>query len=542
MADVDVPDVRGVRPDIAQSWHRVGLSGLDPAGAFDRLVPAEVDLESPLVVGAAPVLDELEAGLSGSGYLTVLVDRDCRVVRRWFDDVAARESFDDLNIVHGARLDEDTIGTSALGTVMETRHGMVVNGPEHFVEPLRAFSCYGHPIRHPVTRRIEGVLDISSVVDRASPLLPPLIERAVHDVEQRLLDRSRTSEKNLLWAFQAASRQRRRAVVAIGDDLVLSNRTASDLLGPSDVALMRALAEDPCQGDRTSIALTLQSGEDVAVEVLRVGGARDGLLLSIDLRGQARPRGPATPTTSTAPVLVTGPPGSGRSTRALELACRRPVTVLPASDVLVRGEQPWAADLDAAVRRGVGTVCVDGIDLLPDPLLDLVARAVDRPGRPALVLTSGPVDDLVGRAAALAGTATTREVLLPLSARRQDVPELAASMLRQVAPGSSLHLTPGTVRTLAAQPWPGNLRELRAVLEHAASRRSSGGLTPDDLPEQYRTARSSEHLAPLAQAERDVIVTALRACDGNKARAARDLGLSRTTLYARMRALHVTTY
>ena len=102
-----------------------------------------------------------------------------------------------------------------------------------------------------------------------------------------------------------AGREQVDLLVAIGDDLVLSNRTASDLLGPSDVALMRALAEDPCQGDRTSIALTLQSGEDVAVEVLRVGGARDGLLLSIDLRGQARPRGPATPTTSTAPVLVT---------------------------------------------------------------------------------------------------------------------------------------------------------------------------------------------------------------------------------------------
>ncbi|MFY0406150.1 sigma-54-dependent Fis family transcriptional regulator [Solicola sp. PLA-1-18] len=540
---LDLPDARGVRPDIAQSWHRVALSGLDPAGAFDRLVPAEVDLQSSLVRGAAPVLDELEASLQGTGYLTVLVDRDCRIVRRWFDDADARESFDGLNIVLGANLDEDAIGTSALGTVMETRHGMVVNGPEHFVEPLRGFSCYGHPVRHPLTRRIEGVLDISSVVDRASPLLPPLIERAAHDVEQRLLEGSRTSEKNLLWAFQAASRQRRRAVVAIGEDLVLSNRTASDLLGPSDLALLRALAEDPCHADRSSLDLTLESGEAVAVEVLRVGGARDGLLLSIDLRDASRrvPL-PSPPVSSSAPVLVAGAPGTGRTTRATELACRQPVTVLTAADALVRGPTAWAADLDAAVRRGVGTVCVDGVDLLPDALVDLVGTAVDRPGRPALVLTSGPVDGLTGRAAALAGVATTREELLPLSARRQDVPELAATILRRVATCSSVHLTPGAVGALAAQPWPGNLRELEAVLVHAASQRSTGGLTVDDLPEQYRTARPTEPMAPLEQAERDVIVTALRAADGNKARAARALGVSRTTLYARMRGLRITTY
>jgi transcriptional regulator of acetoin/glycerol metabolism len=41
---------------------------------------------------------------------------------------------------------------------------------------------------------------------------------------------------------------------------------------------------------------------------------------------------------------------------------------------------------------------------------------------------------------------------------------------------------------------------------------------------------------------RDVIVATLRRCEGNKVKAARELGLSRTTLYARMKALRITTY
>ena len=47
-------------------------------------------------------------------------------------------------------------------------------------------------------------------------------------------------------------------------------------------------------------------------------------------------------------------------------------------------------------------------------------------------------------------------------------------------------------------------------------------------------------MAALEQAERDVIVTALRTAGGNKVRAARALGLSRTTLYARIRHLRIT--
>ncbi len=535
------------REDIALSWRRVSMTGLDPAAAFD-VQAHDVDPRSTLLVGATPVLEELEDGLKGSNYSTLLVDRDCRVVRRWFDDPRIESGLDALNVTLGASLIEENIGTNALGTAMVTRQAITINGREHFAESLKGFSCYGHPIRHPLTKRIEGVLDITAILAEASPLLPALISRAAHDIEQRLLDGSRASEKGLLAAFQGAAGLRRRAIVAIGEDIVLSNHAANDLLSPSDVALLRALVEEPQPKAHHTLELTLESGKAVSIEISRVSGARRGALLRVDVvsgdRARAvRNRSETTLTQVGAPRMVTGVPGTGRSTRARELAADRPpLKFMRPAAALLEGGAEWAAEFEQAMCRATGTVCVDGIDLLADELLDLVIDWVERERRPDLILTSGPVNGLAGRSATLAAMALNREELVPLAARRHDIPALAAAMLKDVAPGRQLHLAPSAAGALVVQAWPGNLRELKAVVHHLAQQRSVGALTIADLPEQYRSTAPEHRLTALDQAERDVIVDALRAANGNKVRAADELGMSRTTLYARMRSLRITSY
>ena len=171
-ADRTAGGAAAARPEIADSWHRASLAGVNQAGDFGRLVPGDVDPGSSLLVGAGPVLDELEASLAGTGFSTILGDRECRVVRRWFDDSRTEAGFDALNLREGASVLEETIGTNALGTAFETHLAVSVNGDEHFVETLRRFSCYGHPIRHPLTRRVEGVRDGTAPAPAASPLRP----------------------------------------------------------------------------------------------------------------------------------------------------------------------------------------------------------------------------------------------------------------------------------------------------------------------------------------------------------------------------------
>lgn len=533
------------REYIAESWRRSSLAGVERSGSFERLVPRDIDLKCSLVIGAAPVLDQLEASLTGTGFSTILGDREGRIVRRWDDDPRTREGLDELNIREGVSMLEEAIGTNGIGTAFETRHPVLIHASEHFASSLRHFSCYGHPIRHPLTRRIEGVLDISALAETASPLLPPLIARTVQDIEQRLLDGSRISEKSLLAAFQEASGRSKHAVLAVGEDIVMTNRAASSLLSSSDIALLRVLGEDPpARGDST-LRFTLETGRDADVTVTRVPGARRGVLLRVVERASGPHLTPPAmnpvkvPARSAAPTLVCGPPGTGRSTRAKERGAL-PTKVLHAATALLEGSAIWAQEFQSAMRRSSGCVVVEAIDLLSDELLDLVIDHVDRRSRPQLIFTSGPVEALTGRAASLAGTAIVRDELVPLASRRSEIPALATTMLAEVAASDDVHLTPGVVHALTAQDWPGNLPELKAVITHAAGRRSHGGIALSDLPEQYRVTSPGRSLTIRERAERDAIVGALRAYDGNKVQAARELGMSRTTLYTRIRQLRIT--
>jgi sigma-54 dependent transcriptional regulator, acetoin dehydrogenase operon transcriptional activator AcoR len=74
------------------------------------------------------------------------------------------------------------------------------------------------------------VLDISSLSNDANPLLRPVVEHAVRDIERRLHERSHATDVRLMAAYQEAALRTRSALVAFGDDMTVSNRTAQDLL------------------------------------------------------------------------------------------------------------------------------------------------------------------------------------------------------------------------------------------------------------------------------------------------------------------------
>lgn len=529
-----------LREPVAESWRRATLAGLQPGSAMDRIDTADVDRGSALLAAAAPVLDELNANLSGTKFSTLLVDRDGRVAHRWCGDHLTRRSFDNVGVDVGASLLEEVIGTNAPGTVLETRRGFAVHGSEHFAVALRRFSCYGHPIFHPATRRIEGVLDLSALVEEAHPLLPPLVARAVQDIEQRLLDRSRVSDKRLLAAFQTAG-NRRRPVMAIGQDLQIANQAALDLIGPTDQALLRMLAAD--LRDLTDVDVTLESGRTVRVHATRIGGAQGGALLELEPRTPVRVSAPTpAPSRPMAPVVVSGPPGSGRTTQARRIAVQAPLTVLTGASAVLDGPDAWIRDFGAITRSRQGSLIIDGIEHLDDDVLSLVAHHVASGHAPRVVLVCGDPEALTGRAAALVGDCTERIAMPALSLRMAELSDLVAEMLRTSGADPSLHFTPGAMRALACHGWPGNLRELRAVVDAVLTRRSSGGVVVDDLPAVYRSVEPHRPMAPIEKAEREVIVAALQATDGNKVKAAEHLGISRTTLYAKMRALRITVY
>ncbi|MGE5844160.1 MAG: sigma-54 interaction domain-containing protein, partial [Syntrophaceae bacterium] len=131
---------------------------------------------------------------------------------------------------------------------------------------------------------------------------------------------------------------------------------------------------------------------------------------------------------------------------------------------------------------------------------------------------------------------------------REDIPLLAAHLIgllnEEMGWGASA-ISPEAMEELKNYNWPGNVRELRNVIERAMIIAKEQIIRPDDLPERVRRAGTGEPslassiAAPhagnlrriLAETERRTILETLRSAGGNKSKAAKILGIHRTSLY-----------
>lgn len=138
--------------------------------------------------------------------------------------------------------------------------------------------------------------------------------------------------------------------------------------------------------------------------------------------------------------------------------------------------------------------------------------------------------------------------LPPLRARPGDIALLSEKLLVDMNTGRRRHIervSPAALDVLERHSWPGNVRELRNVLAYAFAIGDGPVLLPSDLPAELVSGEpESPEVEEVAgghppDAERDRIEGALRRAGGNRERAAADLGISRVTLWRRMRELRL---
>jgi DNA-binding NtrC family response regulator len=128
-----------------------------------------------------------------------------------------------------------------------------------------------------------------------------------------------------------------------------------------------------------------------------------------------------------------------------------------------------------------------------------------------------------------------RVTLLPLRERPKDIPALARHFLGTLSreQNRSLALKKDALGALSKHPWPGNVREVKNLLETAVALCHSDTISAKDLPFQAADSQSSVG-GSLAGAEEQAIKDALEKAGGNKRKAARLLGIAPSTLYAKM--------
>jgi PAS domain S-box-containing protein len=122
--------------------------------------------------------------------------------------------------------------------------------------------------------------------------------------------------------------------------------------------------------------------------------------------------------------------------------------------------------------------------------------------------------------------------LPPLRERKNDIPLLAEEFLRQASEQGqkTAGLSKKALSIMMDYPWPGNVRELQNALHYALVKSKGRLIRPEDLPMELKSGRSSRR-GPTRKLNPEMVQAALDRTGGNKAKAARHLGVGRATLY-----------
>ena len=142
--------------------------------------------------------------------------------------------------------------------------------------------------------------------------------------------------------------------------------------------------------------------------------------------------------------------------------------------------------------------------------------------------------------------------LPPLRERIGDIPLLAANFLREFAAENHKPVndfTADAMELLINYSWPGNVRELRAAVEHAVVLCRGEKISARDLPPSVRAGGNTGATEParllarndltVKEAEKQLIVRALKETDGNRTRAAQRIGMSRRTFHRKLHTYHL---
>ncbi len=251
-------------------------------------------------------------------------------------------------------------------------------------------------------------------------------------------------------------------------------------------------------------------------------------------------------------AAIEGESGCGKYTLARYLFSRSPLA--GPSQFQRRDAREWLAT-DADPTTLSGFTYLDRVDLLAPPgqglLLGVLKSLQDRPPGRAVVLASSqtPLRQMAGQGLLLPDLAfrltAIRFLIPPLRQRREDIAPLAQFLLDRICSRYQQRpvvLGPGTLARLLQHNWPGNVRELASVLETAMLESGNGVIKPSDLslPDSSQPVPDVQLGGPAVARPADLTLDAvirqhiqyvLDLNHGNKLRAARQLRISRSTLY-----------
>ncbi|WP_279356279.1 sigma-54-dependent Fis family transcriptional regulator [Methylobacterium indicum] len=564
------------------------LSSAEMRAAFDR--------NEALRQRCRPEIEALHADARATGGLVILTDADGLILDTLGNDSFAGRAAQ-VALRPGVPWSESLTGTNAIGTALIERRAVEVRGAEHYFEPHRILSCAAMPILGPdgAVLGILDLTGPSGIHQgHALGLVGLAVDAIEHRVLDAVPAGCEVLRLHRDPALLGTPREG--VLVFEGRRIVGANRHGLALLGLGWDAI-GAEAADRHGGDLAPGPLALRDAhgaplygrlQGLSAPVRRRSTAeppRPGLPAS----------GPEAPILDPAtqkllaravrlieagiPVVVEGETGTGKEVfaRAAHAACARSqkpfvaVNCAALPETLIEAElfgyEPGA--FTGAARHGAkgllrqaegGLLFLDEIGDMPLALQSRLLRALQErevlpvggtrpvPVDFALICAthrdlSRMVEDGAFRADLFYRIAPYRVRLAPLRDRPDRLALVRDLWARTDGPARGVSLSPPCEAALADASWPGNLRQLAACLKALAALAEPGEvLGLDALPEGV-TVPVAPAATPMPEPEpatgrldtlaQDAMRAALAAHGGNVSKAARSLGISRSTLYRR---------
>ncbi|OPF62925.1 sigma-54-dependent Fis family transcriptional regulator [Hydrogenophaga sp. H7] len=542
-------------------------------------------------------LESLYSKVAGLGYVVLLTDAR-GVTVDFLGDLVFEPSLRKAGLYLGADWSEHHAGTCGVGTCISTGQALTVHLDDHFDATHIPLTCTTAPV-YDSAGQLSAVLDISQLSSNqpkeSQHLALQLVKMYAHDIENAaFLHRHRHDwvlrlshapqfldvQPDYLLALDANGRvvghnRRAQLVLQKGEPLLgmgfeqlfglpfgqigrfvmtqPSDQRAVMLAGGKQLVFLsavpppaRPVASAPREERRVPAPLAALSAGDAA----------------LDRQVERVARLVNTPIS----LLITGETGSGKEyfAKAVHTASERRSRPFVAVNCAAIPEHLIESELFGHLpgsfsgaspkgKRGLiaeadgGTLFLDEIGDMPLALQARLLRVLsEREVLPVgatkpvpvnirvIAATHAPLEQLV-----LAGRFRDdlyyrlkgAHIQLPPLRERSDLGAMITRLLGHRA------ITPAALQRLLAHRWPGNLRELRNVLDYAASLCADGPIDLDDLPELSMARLPSQ--ADTTEAAHDdgpeALLQALRAAHWNVSAVARAMGLSRMTLYRRMK-------
>ena len=568
-----------VRDTILASWRR-SREWHVAADRIDLSYVRDPDLDTPLTRTALPVLQKLRESLHGEPVSVILTDAHGVALSRLTADHDLERHLDRVQLAPGFSYAEEFVGTNGIGTALESGQAAHVFGHEHYAEHLEDLACAAVPIRHPISGKAIGAVNLTSWRKDAGRLLTALAQSTADQVTQGLLDDSSAEEFQLLREYLRACRYTGGFVFALTHDMVLMNDQARDTLDPGDQAALLGHAAEALAGDHPAqVDVELPTGARARMHCrpLRGKGRRRlvGGVVHVKLIEPASQAAVDAGTGSQArrfgPALVGSGPLWLRGCRQVEAACasgewlslegepgagkhallravhrrRNPAGAFHVLDAAEAGDHDWMVRARRELLEGEGSLVIRHVDRLSTVLLQALWIALEQAlaaGRQqvlwiAVTLSRSPAS---GDLAGLLKFFPSAVELPPLRHHIEDLHELVPFFLARLNPHGPLVCSPEAMHLLLRSNWPGNTEQLWDVLGRVVRHRRTGTIHPGDLPPECWSV-SRRLLSPLESIERDAIVQSLLDHHGNKAKGAGSLGMSRATIYRKIHEYGIIT-